>query len=119
LQVWDTAARRGGSSLQLIDELAAAIAAAESALRQSTEGALLIMVSEMCDIGHLDEGQVQRLMEDEVQQTNIQVLDNRCALPESFSCTQFNMSRLDSCNTTCSWQLVAATAAAAAAARTQ
>eukprot|EP00775_Hariotina_reticulata_P013720 gene13720-13842_t len=65
MQVWDTATTSSGGSSLLVDELGVAFAAAEAALRQSIEGALLIMVSQMCEVGHLDEGQVQRLMENE------------------------------------------------------
>lgn len=77
LQVWENILQRRTSTAGLVDGLAADFKAAEATLRQAMESALHAMLADMTDIAHLDEGRVQRLVEQEAIQLNKLVLGNR------------------------------------------
>jgi hypothetical protein len=79
LQLWDSVEQRCKSTAGHIDALAADFRAAECSLRSAAEAALAAMLADMSDIAHLDEGRLQRLVEQEALALNKLLLDNRCA----------------------------------------
>lgn len=75
--MWDSVAQRCATTAGCIDALGANRQAAEAELLGSCQTDLQSMVLEMCEIAHLDEGRIQRLLEQEAMTLNMEVLDNR------------------------------------------
>jgi hypothetical protein len=78
-QVWQGVEAQRAPVTACIDALAAELEAAEAALTRSMQGALQEATAVMADIAHLDEGRLQRLVEQEATAFNMQLLDNRWA----------------------------------------
>eukprot|EP00879_Flechtneria_rotunda_P019320 GHRR01020292.1.p1 GENE.GHRR01020292.1~~GHRR01020292.1.p1 ORF type:complete len:636 (+),score=277.52 GHRR01020292.1:2203-4110(+) len=76
-QVWEDVAQRRASITGWLNDLAASFSAAEASFRQSIEAALQLMVADMSEIAHIDEGRLHRLTEEEVLALNMLILDNR------------------------------------------
>lgn len=76
-QVWHSVEQQRGPITACIDALAGGLQRAEQAFSQEVQAALQVMVADMCDVAHLDEGRIQRLTEQESGALNLQLLDNR------------------------------------------
>lgn len=76
-QVWHSVEQQRGTITACTDALATGLQCAEQAFSQEVQAALQVMVADMCDVAHLDEGRIQRLTEQESGALNLQLLDNR------------------------------------------
>lgn len=75
--MWDVIEQHCAAAPKWLNELAAEFQAAETSLQHSVQQALQRMVVDACEIAHLDEGRLQRLVEEEALALNVLILQNR------------------------------------------